>query len=149
MAEKVIRVPANIPLIGQGPTPEQMEQAKAETLAVFQTWPTHAYPTGPNAGPFWGGETMIHRYAGMAMEAMRDQFAAKSRSDAELIALCQKCWKIAILMMRTSPFSPERQNEKPAEKPRPDPSTTADNEVGKRFLTNEEPAPVEPAASER
>lgn len=99
-----IKIPMGIPLIGQGPTPEQVAQAHQETMAVFKTWPVHAYPTGQQAGPFWGGETMLHRFATHAMDMLKDQFAAKSRTDEELVQLGRKCWKIAIIMMQTAPF---------------------------------------------
>ena len=48
---------------------------------------------------------MLHRFACHAMDLLGNQFAAKSRTDNELIALCQHVWKIAILMMQTSPFA--------------------------------------------
>ena len=106
-----IKIPMGIPLIGQGPTPEQVAQAHNETMAVFKTWPCRPYPTGQQAGPWWGGETMLHKFATHAMDMMKDQFGAKSRTDEELIALCQKTWKIAIMMMRTAPFGVFREDK--------------------------------------
>ena len=129
MVEKVIRVPTNIPLIGQGPTPEQIRTAQDEMLAVFKTWPVAAYPQGPNVPPYWGGETVLHKFTYIAMESMKEQFGAKSRTPEELIKLCQRAWQIAIFMMKTSPLYPQvgpNAPEKPATDPGADPSPEPD-----------------------
>lgn len=83
MAERTIRVPASIPIIGQGPSPERAMAIQARLQAQSE---------------------LVLCFAQRAFEAMRDQFAAKSRSDEEMIQLCKKAWKIGIFMMRTSPF---------------------------------------------
>lgn len=117
-----LRVPVGIPIIGQGPAPEQVAQMVEEANLVFKTWPVHAYPTGPNAGSWWGGKTMLHTFAEKAMEVLGPQFSAKSRTDQELVTLCQKAWKIAILMQRTAPFSTQEEKKQDAPIPTAEPT---------------------------
>ncbi len=60
---------------------------------------------------------MVLAFAGKAFEAMGDQFAAKSRTDDEIVYLCKKAWKIGIYMMRTSPFGAEESANAAAVEP--------------------------------
>ena len=119
-----VSISTSIPLIGQGPTPEEIALAQREAYETFKMWPTSPRPVGPAAGPWWAGETMLHRFAGTALEVLGPQFAARSRTDEELVELCKRAWKIAVFMMQTSPFriteerpnaaSPAAQPDKPA-----------------------------------
>lgn len=129
MTQPNMRIPVGIPLIGQGPAPEEMRQAQSNAELTVLLKPIHAYPVakGPDGVPhFWPGITLFDQFAQEAMKLLGTQLGAKSRTDEELVELCRHAWKIALIMLQTRPviqMDGQREGNGPSTEP-PNSATT-------------------------
>lgn len=106
-----MQIPQSIPLIGQGPNKEQVEQLLGEMQKAF---PRH--PMGIAPGVVWPGESLHDAYVQCALNALLSNKNIHHTNNEEVAFLVQKAFFIASVCMSMRPSYMKEMQKNPPER---------------------------------